>query len=87
MMLLVNVLVEERSVEQPVNVIKTDFQKPIIDAKLEDEAWKARQDFCVLWQIVDSNIFNQEERESCEHETDDVLIDDHIDDDLNNKIY
>ena len=44
-MLLVNVLVKKRSVKQPVNVIKTIFQKPIIDAKLEDEAWKAWQDF------------------------------------------
>jgi hypothetical protein len=82
MVYLMNVLVEELCVQQSMNVIKADFLKPIVRAKLENENWKTRNDFCVVWHVITHNTVNQKECELCEYHSDDELVCETVEDNL-----
>lgn len=81
---LMNVLVEELCVQQSVNVIKTNFLKPIVCTNLKNELKKAGNFFRVIRQFIFHHMFHQKKCELGEKNSNDELIHQQVQNDLQN---
>lgn len=79
---LVNVFIEKLCVHQPVNVVEANFLQPIISAKLKNERRKAWHELSVVWHVISHDIVNEKECELCENYSDDELVHETVDKNL-----